>query len=173
MHKKQIRKHTLEPYIVHPLIVAEICEEFTNDPDTIIAAILHDTIEDTEATYSDIVRKFGENVSNMVYFCSEKSKKTDGNRRVRKRIDCEHYCSGTEGSKLIKIADAIHNCLGISMDDPKFFEKTYLNEKINMVQSIVNTVQSDSPVVALGNHFMEMAENWESDKIFKSSFIGE
>lgn len=172
MHKKQIRKHAEEPYIVHPLIVAEICEEFTDDLDTIIAAILHDTIEDTDATYEYITRKFGENVSNLVYFCTEKSKKSDGNRKLRKKIDCEYYCSGPDGSKLIKVADAIHNCMGIAMDDPSFFEDVYLNEKIMMVQAIMDAVTSDNPVYVLGEHFIEMAGNWSEFGSFKSKFIG-
>ena len=57
-HEGQFRK-TGEPYIVHPLAVKKILEEWGMDEDTIIAGILHDTVEDTDLTLDDIKREFG------------------------------------------------------------------------------------------------------------------
>ena len=64
-HKGQYRR-TGEEYIVHPLFVAYILTSINADKDTIIAALLHDTIEDTDVSKSDIKEKFGEVASKLV-----------------------------------------------------------------------------------------------------------
>ena len=64
-HTGQLRKSG-EPYIIHPLAVAEIVAELELDTDSIIAALLHDVIEDTGATHEDIAKRFGEPVAQLV-----------------------------------------------------------------------------------------------------------
>ena len=64
-HIKDVRKSG-EPYITHPIAVAEILAGFRLDRDTIIAAILHDTVEDTEVTYEMVLAEFGETVARLV-----------------------------------------------------------------------------------------------------------
>ena len=64
-HKGQYRK-TGEPYIVHPLEVANILTTINADKETIISALLHDVIEDTEGTKKEIAEKFGETVAKLV-----------------------------------------------------------------------------------------------------------
>ena len=64
-HSGQFRR-TGEEYIVHPLFVAYILTSINADKDTIIAALLHDVVEDTEASKSDIKDNFGEVVANLV-----------------------------------------------------------------------------------------------------------
>ena len=64
-HAQQLRSSG-EPYIIHPLSVAEILANLDLDPDTIIAGLLHDTIEDTDVTYLQIKQKFGVTVADMV-----------------------------------------------------------------------------------------------------------
>src|SRR5580658_9202061 len=56
-HEKQIRKSG-EPYITHPITVAAILAEMRVDIDTLIAGVLHDTIEDTSVNYEDLVQEF-------------------------------------------------------------------------------------------------------------------
>ena len=58
-HHGQLRKSG-EPYIIHPLAVAEIVADLGLDVDSVIAALLHDCIEDTPASHLDIAKKFGE-----------------------------------------------------------------------------------------------------------------
>ncbi|MCI8423840.1 MAG: bifunctional (p)ppGpp synthetase/guanosine-3',5'-bis(diphosphate) 3'-pyrophosphohydrolase, partial [Lawsonibacter sp.] len=64
-HHGQLRKSG-EPYIIHPIAVAEIVADLELDTDSVIAALLHDCIEDTAATHQDIAKKFGEPVAVLV-----------------------------------------------------------------------------------------------------------
>ena len=64
-HHGQYRK-TGEPYIVHPLCVADILTSIKADRETIIAALLHDVVEDTETSKNDIKTNFGDNVARLV-----------------------------------------------------------------------------------------------------------
>lgn len=64
-HQNQLRKSG-EPYIIHPLAVAEIVAEIGLDTDAIAAALLHDCLEDTDASFEEISRLFGETVANLV-----------------------------------------------------------------------------------------------------------
>ena len=64
-HGSQLRKSG-EPYIIHPIAVAEIITELELDQDSIIAALLHDCIEDTDSTHDDIARLFSPQVADLV-----------------------------------------------------------------------------------------------------------
>ena len=64
-HGPQLRKSG-EPYITHPIAVAEIINELGLDVDSIVAAMLHDCIEDTDSTHDEIARLFGETVAELV-----------------------------------------------------------------------------------------------------------
>ncbi len=64
-HGPQLRKSG-EPYIIHPIAVAEIVNELDLDGDSIVAALLHDCIEDTDSTHDEIARLFGSQVADLV-----------------------------------------------------------------------------------------------------------
>jgi len=64
-HKDQ-RRASGEPYIIHPLAVAEILIQLKMDSDTVCAGLLHDTLEDTDTTYEELVALFGTPVADMV-----------------------------------------------------------------------------------------------------------
>ena len=64
-HKDQKRKDG-SPYIIHPLAVAEIVAEMGLDMDTILGALLHDCIEDTDASFDDIASRFGTTTAELV-----------------------------------------------------------------------------------------------------------
>jgi RelA/SpoT family (p)ppGpp synthetase len=64
-HKKQFRKSG-EPYVIHPILVASITSFFSDNEDMIIAALLHDVVEDTSYSLEDITSLFGEDVAHLV-----------------------------------------------------------------------------------------------------------
>ena len=64
-HKNQCRKSG-EPYIVHPVLVASIVAAITGDEAMVVAALLHDVVEDTHITSEDVERDYGEDVANLV-----------------------------------------------------------------------------------------------------------
>jgi (p)ppGpp synthase/HD superfamily hydrolase len=70
-HDGQARKGTAVPYLSHPLAVASLVLDSGGDEEEAIAALLHDAVEDTEATVSEIRDRFGERVSAIVAFCTD------------------------------------------------------------------------------------------------------
>jgi RelA/SpoT family (p)ppGpp synthetase len=64
-HETQTR-FSGEPYITHPIAVAQILSEMRMDPESIMAALLHDVVEDTDVTHADLVRLFGDHVADLV-----------------------------------------------------------------------------------------------------------
>ena len=64
-HKAQLR-HSGQPYIIHPIAVAKILAELGMDYQSVAAALLHDTVEDTDVTLDDIKNEFGADVASLV-----------------------------------------------------------------------------------------------------------
>ncbi len=124
-HDGQFRK-TGEPYIVHPLAVKKILEDWGMDEDTIIAGILHDTVEDTPLTLDDIRKEFGESVAFLVDGVTKLSTARNGMR------DIDTYLPATKDNFLrlmialgddvrvliIKLADRLHNLRTLSALPP-------------------------------------------------------
>lgn len=128
-HNGQCRKYTGEPYIIHPVIVAQlVIKYFPADLDMAIAALLHDVVEDTPVTIEEIEKEFGGNVAELVSDLTDISNPEDGNRAARKAIDREHTLNGSYKAKNIKLCDLIDNCKSIIKHD-KGFAKVYLKEK--------------------------------------------
>ena len=125
---KQMRKYSGEPYIVHPAEVASIVATVPHTEEMLIAALLHDTLEDTEATPEQIEAEFGAEVLELVEALTDVSKPEDGNRKVRKEKDRQHTKSGPPGAKTIKLADLISNSHSIIPND-RAFAKLYIAEK--------------------------------------------
>ena len=71
----------------------------TNDPEMIAAAWLHDTVEDTPATFFDIEHEFGSAIAQMVIELTDVSKPSDGNRAEPKAIDRDHLAQASHKAK--------------------------------------------------------------------------
>lgn len=110
-HKEQKRKDG-SPYVIHPLAVAEIVAEMGLDTDAILAALLHDCIEDTDSTHDEIARKFGQTVAELVEgvtkltrvnFTSMEEEQMENLRKMFLAMSKDIRVI------LIKIADRLHN----------------------------------------------------------------
>jgi len=129
-HGDQVRKYTGEPYINHPVAVAKIvmtCDYV--DVTMVVAALLHDVIEDTDKTHQDIMDAgFTRWAADMVVELSDVSRPEDGNRAARKEMDRNHLAGISDHAKTVKIADLIHNSYSITKHDPNF-ARVYMREK--------------------------------------------
>lgn len=134
-HRNQKRKYTGEPYVTHCQEVAKLVASVTDDQNVIAAAYLHDTLEDTNATYEEISFLFGKDVADLVQEVTDISKPTDGNRALRKEMDRQHIAKASRNGQLIKLADLISNTFSIVERDPEF-AKIYLAEKRELLEVI-------------------------------------
>ena len=111
LHKGQHRTSG-EPYIFHPLAVARILAEMRLDHTTLIAAILHDIIEDTAVSKEDLAREFGDDVAQLVDGVS-KFQKVEGQSRAEAQAESVRklLLAMTQDLRviLIKLADRLHN----------------------------------------------------------------
>ncbi len=110
-HKDQKRKDG-SPYIIHPLAVAEIVAEMGLDTDAVLGALLHDCIEDTDASYEDIAQRFGDMVARLVEgvtkltranFSSSEEQQMENLRKMFMAMSQDIRVV------LIKISDRLHN----------------------------------------------------------------
>ncbi len=128
----QLRKYTFQPYDVHLKAVADLVAMVTDDQEMIAAAWLHDTVEDTPATFEDLEREFGYGVTRLVMDLTDVSRPDDGNRATRKEIDRDHSALASTRAKSIKLADLIDNCLDICRHDHAF-AVVYLQEMVDLL----------------------------------------
>jgi GTP diphosphokinase / guanosine-3',5'-bis(diphosphate) 3'-diphosphatase len=116
-HAGQRRKDAAQtPYINHPIAIANLLAECgVTEWDVLCAAILHDTLEDTETFVSELDSYFGVSVSTLVYeVTDDKSLPAD----ERKLLQVEHAPNLSNGAKLIKIADKTCNVMDSSTLSP-------------------------------------------------------
>jgi GTP diphosphokinase / guanosine-3',5'-bis(diphosphate) 3'-diphosphatase len=111
MHEGQFR-HSGEPYFSHPVAVAAILTEQRLDDATIITALLHDTIEDTKASYSELEKRFGKDVADLVdgvtkltnlQLSSSETKQAENFRKLFMAMSKDLRVI------LVKLADRLHN----------------------------------------------------------------
>ncbi|PHS03172.1 MAG: phosphohydrolase [Blastopirellula sp.] len=117
-HKDQRRKNSAaSPYINHPIEVAEHLNRVGKivDEEILIAALLHDTIEDTNTTNQEIRESFGENILGLVLECTD-DKSLE--KSERKRLQILNAPKKSVGAKLIKISDKTCNLKSILLDPP-------------------------------------------------------
>jgi (p)ppGpp synthase/HD superfamily hydrolase len=121
-HNGYKRKGTDIPYISHPMEVMQILTETRCRENVIIAGILHDTLEDTEATSAEILDLFGEEVLNLVSAESEDKSKT---WKERKQATIDSLADASLDVKMVCLADKISNLRSMASDKKAIGEKLW------------------------------------------------
>ena len=126
MHRSQLRKSG-EPYLIHPMAVAEILADLGMDEETIVAGLLHDVVEDTEYTEKQLVADFGEEVGLLVdgvtklgslKFQSKEERQAENLRKMFLAMSKDIRVL------IIKLSDRLHNLRTINyMTHDKIIEK--------------------------------------------------
>jgi (p)ppGpp synthase/HD superfamily hydrolase len=137
-HGEQTRKYTPDRYIVHPVRVMNICKEYTNDITILAAALLHDVLEDTPVTKTEIknfllklmdTTQAAKTVTLVEELTDVFIKKDypEWNRRKRKDKEAERLSATSPEAQTIKYADIIDNSVEIVNQDIDF-AGVYLHE---------------------------------------------
>jgi len=128
-HAGQRRKYTNEPYVAHCIEVMTIVNSVPHTDEMLAAAVLHDTVEDTDATHDDICANFGFSVGKLVFDLTDIFTSPEmGNRAKRKSMECQRLGLTQPDAQTIKLADLISNTRTIVQYDPGF-ATLYLAEK--------------------------------------------
>lgn len=136
-HTGQTRKGERgEPYINHPLEVANLIANVgeVNDIDVLMAAILHDTVEDCGVTGEEIAALFGETVAGYVLEVTDDKSLP---KAERKRLQVEHSPHLSPGAKIVKLADKISNITDVANNPPADWPIERRREYIEWGSSVV------------------------------------
>lgn len=164
LHQDQLRMGSLPlPYISHLMAVALILSDYTEDEDTIVAAFLHDTLEDTDYSLEEIKEDFGGPVTEIVMTLTEPKVDPKGVKLPwleKKRLYAKQLKLGSEKALMIAAADKSHNFRTIVEeyhDDHKRFIQDFgpqTEDRIEAYQSISNVINSrlKSDIVHEFNH---------------------
>jgi GTP diphosphokinase / guanosine-3',5'-bis(diphosphate) 3'-diphosphatase len=137
-HRDQRRKDAqASPYINHPLALACILanEGGVTDTATLCAALLHDTIEDTDTTAEEIVREFGAEIAGIVKeVTDDKALPTS----ERKRLQIEHAAHISVRAKRVKLADKIANLRDVAASPPATWSLERRREYFDWAKSVID-----------------------------------
>jgi (p)ppGpp synthase/HD superfamily hydrolase len=137
-HEGQTRKYTGEPYITHPMAVAKIVSDFGGDLNQIIAAYLHDTIEDVlRVTHKIVEGSFGDDVGMLVHGMTKDEYPKGTSRRDKKALEATRLAGTDARVQFIKCADIIHNSGTIIQHNIEFAD-IYLTENLKAVEGMVS-----------------------------------
>jgi (p)ppGpp synthase/HD superfamily hydrolase len=144
-HAKQRRKGSAgEPYINHLLEVATLVDEATghDDPDLVVAALLHDAIEDQGISRAAIAEQFGADVAALVDAVTDDKSLP---LQVRKRLQVEQAPTKSRRAKLLKLADKISNVTAIGQDPPPDWSVERQREYVQWGREVVAGLRGASP----------------------------
>ncbi|MFH4979937.1 hypothetical protein AB6A40_006646 [Gnathostoma spinigerum] len=136
-HRTQRRKDLLQtPYINHPIGVAHILTSEANITDlaTITAAILHDTVEDTNTSFEEIEEMFGKEVHDIVKECSDDKSLP---REVRKKLQVENAPRRSLKARLVIMADKLYNCRDAERSTPVGWDRSRKLEYMRWAKRVV------------------------------------
>ncbi|TFG59551.1 MAG: HD domain-containing protein [Spirochaetales bacterium] len=136
-HSKQRRKgEHQDPYINHPVEVALLIAEVggVTDAEVLAAAILHDTIEDTDTTAEEIEKNFGGRILSLVREVTDDKSLP---KEERKKLQVEHAASLSPEAVMIKIADKISNVGDVTHSPPRGWNRQRRKDYLAWAESVV------------------------------------
>jgi guanosine-3',5'-bis(diphosphate) 3'-pyrophosphohydrolase len=146
-HRDQRRKNAdASPYINHPIALADILvnEGGITDHVVLCAAILHDTIEDTETTYDELVSVFGRDIADVVAEVTvDKTLKPS----VRKQLQIDHAPHASQRAKLVKLADKTCNLRDLGTAPPPEWSDERRREYFDWAEKVVAGVRGIIPAL--------------------------
>ena len=140
-HRDQRRKDALaSPYINHPIALANVLtqEGGVSDPAVLAAALLHDTVEDTQTTSSELREYFGEKIAGIV---EEVTDDKNLPKAERKRLQIEHAAHLSREAKLVKLADKICNVRDVANHPPAKWDLTRRREYFEWAKAVVDRMR--------------------------------
>ena len=146
-HAKQRRKGAAaEPYINHLLEVAQLVADAVREPDTnlLIAALLHDTIEDVGVTGEELAQRFGNDVATLVLEVTDDKTLP---KEERKRLQIEHASKISARAQTIKLADKISNLRSILSSPPTDWSFERRKEYFTWARQVVEGFSAPNPVL--------------------------
>lgn len=144
-HRLQVRKDPNQtPYIIHPIGVADSLMNLgqVRDTEIIIAALLHDTVEDTDATFEEIEQRFGIRVANFVREVTDDKSLP---KQIRKQLQIEHASHKSAGAAQIKLADKLYNLTDLLKMPPTDWEIERIDTYFKWAQSVVDQLPLVNP----------------------------
>jgi guanosine-3',5'-bis(diphosphate) 3'-pyrophosphohydrolase len=146
-HRDQRRKdRDASPYINHPIEAAHLLASVgeVGDLTVLVAAVLHDTIEDTRTTPEELEQRFGAQVRSLV------AELTDDKRlpkAERKRLQVERASHKSDGAKLIKLADKICNVRDVTFSPPADWSLERRREYLDWTEQVVAGCRGVNPAL--------------------------
>jgi (p)ppGpp synthase/HD superfamily hydrolase len=136
-----------EPYLNHLTEVADLAAKATDgsDVDLVIAALLHDTVEDTRVTPEDLSREFGPRVAALV---GEVTDNKSLPQAERKRLQVEHAPHLSHGAQIIKLADKTSNVRAIIASPPKDWSEARRADYVDWARRVADVCRPASPQLA-------------------------
>lgn len=131
------------PYINHPIGVANILanEGDVTDMETLIAAVLHDTVEDTDTTLDEIEDIFGAAIRNIV---AEVTDDKSLEKSVRKQLQIEHAKSASPKAKLVKLADKLYNLRDLRRNTPEGWTQQRCDDYFVWAKKVVDNLRGSN-----------------------------
>ena len=144
-HRDQRRKDALaSPYINHPIALANVLtrEGGVSDPVVLAAALLHDTVEDTQTTPAELRERFGDRIAGIV---EEVTDDKNLPKTERKRLQVERAAHISREAKLVKLADKICNVRDVANHPPAKWDLTRRREYFEWAKAVVDRMRGLHP----------------------------
>jgi guanosine-3',5'-bis(diphosphate) 3'-pyrophosphohydrolase len=144
-HRDQRRKDAAaSPYINHPIALANVLvrEGAVSEPEVVAAALLHDTLEDTQTSPGELRTAFGERVARVV---EEVTDDKSLPKAERKRLQIEHAAAISRAAKLVKLADKICNLRDMADHPPASWDLVRRREYFDWAKAVIDRLRGVHP----------------------------